>query len=58
MYTEFEKNICFEYNDEFNLIDPEVHKKHFMKYCTDPAVQEEELYPYDDITYPINNLEE
>jgi hypothetical protein len=53
-------NTFFEYNDDvcYDMIDPEEHKAWFIKYCTDPAVQEEELYPYDDFTYPIPVMED
>jgi hypothetical protein len=38
---------------EYEMIDPDEHKDIFLKYHIDPAVQEEELYPYDDYTYPF-----
>ena len=58
------KDSFIEYNcdvypeQEYEMIDPEEHKAHFLKYCSDPAVQEEELYPYDDYTYPVPEFEE
>ena len=57
MYKDYEINFCFEYNGE-EMIDPEEHKAHFLKYCSDPAVPEEELYPYDDYTFPVPEFEE
>ena len=57
MYIDYEENICLEYNHD-EMIDPEEHKTRFLTYCSDPAVPEEELCPYDDYTYPISQIEE
>jgi len=57
MCKEYEMYICFGINGD-EMIDPEEHKVRFLYYCSDPVAPEEELYPYDDYTYPAPELEE
>jgi hypothetical protein len=52
MSIDYDDIMYFDINGD-EMIDPEEHKARFLQYCSDPAVPEDEPYPYDDYIYPF-----